>query len=104
MIELVNSTGDVIKVPSGARKVYEHQGFFPVQEAVVVSPAVVEVEELEEDEFAGLLEKPLGQWRKQEVISFAEAKNIDITGTKNINEAKAIIKEFLAEDSDDEWE
>lgn len=43
----------------------------------------------------GIEEKPISQWSKTEVKKYAELKRIDITGTKNVNEAKAIIKEFL---------
>lgn len=50
----------------------------------------------EDDEFIlGVEEKPISQWSKTEVKKYAELKRIDITGTKNVNEAKAIIKEFL---------
>jgi len=50
----------------------------------------------EEMEFIlGVEEKPISQWSKTEVKKYAELKRIDITGTKNVNEAKAIIKEFL---------
>lgn len=47
------------------------------------------------DEFAELEQKPIGQWTKQEVKDYAAAKSIDISGTKNANEAKEIIKEYL---------
>lgn len=50
----------------------------------------------EDEEFIfGVEEKPISQWSKTEVKKYAELKRIDITGTKNANEAKAIIKEFL---------
>ena len=42
-----------------------------------------------------ILEKPISQWNKDEVKRFAGIKEIDITGTKNANEAKEIIKSFL---------
>lgn len=42
-------------------------------------------------------EKPLSQWNKTEVKKFAALNGIDISGTKNANEAKAIIKEFMEE-------
>lgn len=47
------------------------------------------------DDFADLLEKPISQWSKNEVRDFAHAKSIDIKGTKNVNEAKDVIKEYL---------
>lgn len=101
MIELVNQSGEVIKVPSGARKFYEARGFKPVGFVnVVAAPAPVD----EQDQFEKLLEKPIGQWKKEDVIAFAAAKEIDITGTKNINEAKAIIKEFLESEDAEGWD
>ena len=51
--------------------------------------------EKEMDFILGVEEKPISQWSKAEVKKYAELKRIDITGTKNVNEAKAIIKEFL---------
>lgn len=49
----------------------------------------------EKDEIDSLLEKPIGQWSNDEVKTFAEAKGIDITGTKNAKEAKGRIRKFL---------
>lgn len=106
MIELINDNGDVIKVPSGARKFYESQGFTPVSPKVniIAAPEVAEVE-AEESKFKELLEKPIGQWKKAEVIEFAEANGIDISGTKNINEAKSIIKDFIDKQAESEdWD
>lgn len=42
-----------------------------------------------------ILEKPISQWTKEEVKHFAAVKEIDISGTKNANEAKEIIKSFI---------
>ena len=101
MIELVNQSGEVIKVPSGARKFYENRGFKP---ASIVDAVVAQAPVEEQDKIEKLLEKPIGQWKKDEVIAFANAKEIDITGTKNINEAKAIIKEFLESEDAEDWD
>lgn len=49
-----------------------------------------------------LKEKPLSQWSKGEVKRFAAMFKLDITGTKNIGEAKAIIKAYMDEHSADE--
>lgn len=49
----------------------------------------------EKDEVDSLLEKPISQWSNDEVKAFAEAKGIDITGTKNAKEAKNRIRKFL---------
>lgn len=47
------------------------------------------------DERAELLEKPISQWTKQEVKDFAAANGIDISGTRNVGQAKEIIKDFI---------
>lgn len=52
-----------------------------------------------EDDFEELLEKPISQWNKTEVKDFAVAKGIDIHGTKNVNEAKEIIKKYLDDEA-----
>ena len=54
------------------------------------SPKSLDEKFLEEVE-----EKPLSQWSKDEVKKFAALKDIDLSGTKNINEAKALIKDFM---------
>jgi hypothetical protein len=46
-----------------------------------------------------IIEKPISQWNKEEVKRFAALKEIDISGTKNANEAKDIIKSFIEADS-----
>lgn len=46
-----------------------------------------------------IVEKPISQWGKDEIKRFATLKEIDISGTKNANEAKELIKEFLEENN-----
>lgn len=80
--------------------IYSHQGFKPVEEVVKKKVAADEdVDNRTDDEkFADeLVEKPISQWNKEEVKRFAAIRDIDISGTKNANEAKEIIKQFLAE-------
>lgn len=80
--------------------VYSHQGFEPVEEVAEKKVATGEdVDNRTDDEkFADeLVEKPISQWNKEEVKRFAAIRDIDISGTKNANEAKEIIKQFLAE-------
>lgn len=57
-----------------------------------------DVNEVDEDaKFCQELEeKPISGWSKNEVKKYAEIKGIDISGTKNVNEAKEIIKASLA--------
>ena len=81
--------------------IYSHQGFKPVEEVAgeKVVAADKDVDNRTDDEkFADeLVEKPISQWNKEEVKRFAAIRDIDISGTKNANEAKEIIKQFLAE-------
>ena len=77
-----------------------HQGFKPVKEVAEKKVAAdKDVDNRTDDEkFADeLVEKPISQWNKEEVKRFAAIRDIDISGTKNANEAKEIIKQFLAE-------
>lgn len=48
------------------------------------------------DDFDNLMEKPISQWTKQEVKDFAAAKDIDISNTRNVGQAKEVIKEYLS--------
>lgn len=80
--------------------IYSHQGFKPVEEVAEKKVAAdKDVDNRTDDEkFADeLVEKPISQWNKEEVKRFAAIRDIDISGTKNANEAKEIIKQFLAE-------
>lgn len=99
----------VIEVTEGAyNSIFKDQGFRPIEttkkkETAKVETASEEVvedntityEAVEDDEFTSLLEKPIGQWSNEEVKTFAEAKGINISGTKNAKEAKARIRKFL---------
>ena len=80
--------------------IYSHQGFKPVKKVAEKKVAAdKDVDNRTDDEkFADeLVEKPISQWNKEEVKRFAAIRDIDISGTKNANEAKEIIKQFLAE-------
>lgn len=82
--------------------IYSHQGFKPVNEVKKAEEKVAADEGVDnrtdDEKFADeLVEKPISQWNKEEVKRFAAIRDIDISGTKNANEAKGIIKQFLAE-------
>lgn len=120
MVKCTNGIA-VIEVTEGAyNTIFKDQGYRPIADEVKtpVAPVVVPVEEKvetpvednseveseeqadayvpdEKDEIDALLEKPIGQWSNEEVKAFAEAKGIDITGTKNAKEAKGRIRKFL---------
>ena len=120
MVKCTNGMA-VIEVTEGAyNTIFKDQGYRPIADDVktpvtpVETPIGEEVETPDEDnseseseeqtdvsapdekdEIDSLLEKPIGQWSNDEVKAFAEAKGIDITGTKNAKEAKGRIRKFL---------
>lgn len=94
---LITNGADKFWVTKGAFDgVYSKQGYTIENDKKVAatvkmpSPKSLDEKFLEEVE-----EKPLSQWSKDEVKKFAALKDIDLTGTKNINEAKALIKDFM---------
>lgn len=96
MIELRNSEGKTIKVPSGARKYYESYGFKMVNNAKKVEiPNGEKQEQPKQDSFEKLLEKPISSWKKAEILSFAKKYDIDLKSTKSIEEARSVIKSFV---------
>ena len=102
MVKITNGIA-TFEVTRGAYDgIYSHMGFKPVDEAKKVEEKVVVGEGVDnrtdDEKFADeLVEKPISQWNKEEVKKFAAIRDIDISGTKNANEAKEIIKQFLAE-------
>ena len=100
MVKITNGV-NVFEVTRGAFDgIYSRQGYTIMNEKAakdVKTPEAPKVPEKTEDEIfvEEILEKPISQWNKDEVKRFAALKEIDITGTKNVNEAKTIIKEFL---------
>lgn len=101
MVKITNGK-DIFEVTRGAFDgIYSRQGYtiFEEKKQVEVDEQVnVEPEKSEDEIFADeIIEKPISQWSKEEVKRFASVKGIDITGTKNANEAKELIKQFLEE-------
>lgn len=99
MVKITNGI-NVIEVTNGAfETVYKGQGYHKVveQQAVVSAPVKDEGQDAGEvDRIAELEEKPVSQWSKAEVKEYAEAKGIDLSGTKNVNEAKDRIKAAMS--------
>lgn len=98
MVKITNGV-NVFEVTRGAFDgIYSRQGYKLVDEnKKAEAPVAPTAPEKSEDEvFAEeILEKPISQWNKEEVKHFAAIKGIDISGTKNANEAKEIIKSFI---------
>lgn len=98
MVKITNGV-NVFEVTRGAFDgIYSRQGYRLVDEKVEAkAPEVPAAPEKSEDDIfvEEILEKPISQWNKEEVKRFAAIKEIDISGTKNANEAKEIIKSFI---------
>lgn len=100
MVKITNGR-DVFEVTEGAFEgIFVHQGFVKVdnkkdEPKIILDEVEIPVVDAA-DEFDELEnEKPVSQWTKAEVKEFAKANGIDISGTKNVNEAKEIIKQFI---------
>ena len=100
MVKITNGV-NVFEVTRGAFDgIYSRQGYTIMNEKAVKdvkTPEAPKASKKTEDEIfvEEILEKPISQWNKDEVKRFAGIKEIDITGTRNANEAKEIIKSFL---------
>ena len=101
MVKITNGK-DVFEVTEGAFEgIFVHQGFVKFDGKKEESKNILDEVEIPVvdavDEFDDELEneKPVSQWTKAEVKEFAKANGIDISGTKNVNEAKEIIKQFI---------
>lgn len=98
MVKITNGV-NVFEVTRGAFDgIYSRQGYRLVDEkAKAKAPEAPAAPEKSEDDIfvEEILEKPISQWNKEEVKRFAAIKEIDISGTKNANEAKEIIKSFI---------
>lgn len=99
MVKITNGI-NIFEVTRGAfNGIYSRQGYTIIDENKATSETDdnVNVPEKTEDEkfLDEIIKKPISQWNKDEVKRFAALKEIDITGTKNANEAKEIIKSFI---------
>lgn len=98
MVKITNGV-NVFEVTRGAFDgIYSRQGYRLVDEkAEAKAPETPAAPEKSEDDIfvEEILEKPISQWNKEEVKRFAAIKEVDISGTKNANEAKEIIKSFI---------
>ena len=100
MVKITNGR-DTFEVTEGAFEgIFIHQGFVKVDDKKEEHKIILDEVEIPvvdaADEFDELEnEKPVSQWTKAEVKEFARANGIDLSGTKNVNEAKEIIKQFI---------
>lgn len=100
MVKITNGV-NVFEVTSGAfESVYRHQGYQVVakkKEQDFVGNNEENQKTADELFIDELQEKPISQWNKDEVKRYAAIKDIDLAGTKNINDAKDLIKQSMDE-------
>lgn len=97
MVKITNGV-NVFEVTKGAFDgIYSRQGYVLVNGGTPKQEAPAVKNKTEDELFIeAVSEKPISQWSKDEVKRFASIKGVDIAGTKNVNEAKEIIKGFLS--------
>lgn len=97
MVKITNGV-NVFEVTKGAFDgIYSRQGYVRVDDGTPTQEAPASKDKTEDELFIDAVsEKPISQWSKDEVKRFASIKGVDIAGTKNVNEAKEIIKGFLS--------
>ena len=101
MVTIKNGDNIHVVTEGAYKEIFSRLGYEIIsskEEVSIETPIDVDDNTMSEEDMdfiLGIEEKPISQWSKTEVKKYAELKRIDITGTKNVNEAKAIIKEFL---------
>ena len=100
MVKITNGT-NVFEVTHGAyEEIYRHQGYQKVaakEQAFGAEKSDGDGRTADEIFVEELQEKPISQWNKDEVKRYAAIEGIDITGTKNINEARELIRHHMNE-------
>ena len=101
MVTIKNGNNIHVVTEGAYKEIFSRLGYEIIsdkEEVSIETPIDVDDNTMSEEDIEfilGVEEKPISQWSKTEVKKYAELKRIDITGTKNVNEAKAIIKEYL---------
>lgn len=101
MVTIKNGNNIHVVTEGAYKEIFSKLGYEVIsgkEEVSIETPINVDDNAMSEEDMEfilGVEEKPISQWSKTEVKTYAGLKHIDITGTKNVNEAKEIIKEFL---------
>lgn len=101
MVTIKNGNNIHVVTEGAYKEIFSKLGYEIIsgkEEVSIETPIDVDDNAMSEEDMEfilGVEEKPISQWSKTEVKKYAELKRIDIIGTKNVNEAKAIIKEYL---------
>lgn len=96
MVKITNFV-DTFEVTQGAYDdIFKKQGFELVEDKEDKKETVEETKKTNEEAYVEeLMKKPISQWNKEEVKTYASLKNVDISKTKNIGEARNIIKQSI---------
>lgn len=96
MVKITNFV-NTFEVTQGAYDdIFKKQGFELVEDKEDKKETVEETKKTNEEAYIEeLMEKPISQWNKEAVKTYASLKNIDISNTKNIGEARNIIKQSI---------
>jgi hypothetical protein len=105
MVKITNGV-NVFEVTRGAFDgIYSRQGYTVIEDKEKIEKQDDKSqtpEKTDDEKFVDeIIEKPLSQWNKDEVKRFAAINDIDISGTKNVGEAKELIKQFLELEDDE---
>lgn len=97
MVDITNLVNTYSVTKGAYEDIFKRQGFKPVKkEKEDKKETVEETKKTNEEAYIEeLMEKPISQWNKEEVKTYASLKNIDISNTKNIGEARNIIKQSI---------
>ena len=101
MVKITNGK-HVFEVTRGAYEtIYSRQGYKLVGEKKATATHNGSGKSDDEKFVEEIVEKPASKWSKDEIKRFASLKGIDISGTKNAEEAREIIKAYLDSDSEE---
>lgn len=97
MVDITNLVNTYSVTKGAYEDIFKRQGFRPVEKEKEDKKETVEETKKTNEEvyIEELMEKPISQWNKEEVKTYASLKNVDISNTKNIGEARNIIKQSI---------
>lgn len=97
MVDITNLVNTYSVTKGAYEDIFKTQGFKPVKEEKENKKEIVEETKKTNEEayIEELMEKPISQWNKEEVKTYASLKNVDISNTKNVGEARNIIKQSI---------
>lgn len=119
MVDITNGINTMTVTKGAFEGIYKLQGYTLVHdyaETIIPTPVIEErpdsideplpditsdnVDEEKESpdtpiEMQEMLDKPIGQWTKEELKQFAEANDISLEGAKSVKEVREIIKAYI---------